>query len=316
MLVELLLFSILCSPTLATGLYVSPSGSDSNDGSLDNPFKSLETAQKAVRQFISNGNLESDLIVHLAPGHYTLSAPLNFASEDSGNNGHVVHWQGDPTGVTVSGGLKVAAWEAGDNGIYQADVPPGTQSRNLFVAGKAANYARKMLVRDDFTFDNTSMTWNNSDYDYLMQYADIANAEVRFVNSFTDRYAPIQSANTRELVMKQECWRKQIIGYDTVNAPFADYGVWVQNALSLLSEGGQFFLDSTAGKVYYKPLAGEDMTTIDAYLGLRETLLIVGGTYDDPAHDMVFSDISFVRLITPSAYHVTLVPAGYSITPW
>jgi hypothetical protein len=54
------------------------------------------------------------------------------------------------------------------------------------------------------------------------------------------------------------------LGYDTVSKPYADFGVWVQNALPLLTEGGQFCLDLGAGKTYYKPLSGENIETIQA----------------------------------------------------
>jgi hypothetical protein len=93
----------------------------------------------------------------------------------------------------------------------------------------------------------------------------------RFINSFADRYAPIKSAGSRELVMEQNTWFNQIGEYDTVSKPNADFGIWVQNALPLLTEGGQFYLDLGSGKIYYKPLSNENMETIQAYLGVSET---------------------------------------------
>ncbi|KAK3943404.1 hypothetical protein QBC46DRAFT_40050 [Diplogelasinospora grovesii] len=102
----------------------------------------------------------------------------------------------------------------------------------------------------------------------------------------------IRSVGNRQLNMEQFAWQNQIIGYDTVNQPNADFGVWVQNALALMSDGGQFYLDSKNGKVYYKPLAGENMATAETYLGLLEAIVVVGGTYDNPAHDITFQGIT------------------------
>jgi hypothetical protein len=195
----------------------------------------------------------------------------------------------------------VKGWTAGSNGVYSASAPIGVKSRNLYVNGQASNYARKKIAnRKDITYTSTSMKWTSSAYDWMTSTPGIANAEVRFLNSFADRYAPIKSAGNKELVMEQNTWSNQIWGYDTVDKPNADFGVWVQNALALLTEGGQFYLDSGAGKVYYKPLTGEKMETVQAYLGVLETLLIVGGTYDKPVHDISFEGISFVR--TPPLY--------------
>lgn len=79
------------------------------------------------------------------------------------------------------------------------------------------------------------------------------------------------------------------------NAPNADFGVWVQNAHALLIEGGEFYLDSAAGVVYYMPLAGQDMTTVQSYLGILEALVVIGGSYDAPAHNIAFTGFDYVR---------------------
>ena len=84
--------------------------------------------------------------------------------------------------------------------------------------------------------------------------------------------------SNRQLTMVQNAWKDSIIGYDTVNNNNADFGLWVQNALALLTEGGQFYLDSSAGRVCYKPLNGENMATVDTYLGIQECLIAVGNT--------------------------------------
>ncbi|EFQ92467.1 hypothetical protein CFE70_005016 [Pyrenophora teres f. teres 0-1] len=262
---KLLLFCVtFCAYTAhAVDLYVSPSGSDSNAGTAAAPFKTLTKAQQAVRNQIA-GTANEGITVHVGAGTYTLSAPLKFTSEDSGKNGVTVKWVG--TGATISGGLKITNWVAGSNGVYSADVPMGLKSRNLYVNGKASNYARKKIAnRKDFTYTST------------------------------DRYAPIKSVGNKQLIMKQNTWYNQIWGYDTVDKNNADFGVWVQNALALLTEGGQFYLDSAAGKIYYKPLSGENMASVYTYLGLSETLIVIGGTYADPVHDISFQDLNFAH---------------------
>jgi hypothetical protein len=253
----------------------------------------LPAAQQLVRQLLQK-TLKADINVYLAPGVYALSAPLYFTASDSGRNGFKVNWIGSGSGVVVSGGLKITGWTQGSNGVYSASIPTGTTSRNLYVGGKAANYARRKITRGDFSYTSTGMTWTNSQYDWLQTTAGIANAEVRFISSFTDRYSPIQSVGNRQLVMKQNAWADNLIGYDTVNQPNADFGVWVQGALALLTEGGEFYVDSQGGKVYYKPLNGENLGSLDTYLGVRETILAIGGTYDSPTHDITFQNIGFV----------------------
>ncbi|KAF2275439.1 pectin lyase-like protein [Westerdykella ornata] len=291
----LLIYAALCSNFVAAvDFYVAPNGSDNGDGtSPTTAFQTLSKAQQAVRKQIASG-MQENITVHVGPGTYSLSAPLKFTADDSGKGGFTVHWVG--SGALISGGQKVTGWTAGSNGVYSASVPAGLKSRNLYVNGKASNYARKKIAnRKDFTYTSTGMKWTSSSYDWITSTPGIAGAELRFLNSFADRYAPIKSAGNRELVMEQNTWYNQLWGYDTVNKNNADFGVWVQNALALLTEGGQFYLDSGAGKVYYKPLSGERMDSIEAYLGVLEALVIFGGTYTNPVHDISFEGISFAH---------------------
>lgn len=154
------LLSAVLSGTLvaSTDLYVSTAGSDSNTGSTGAPFQTLTKAQQAVRSLIA-GSLKEDVTVHVADGVYSLTSTLVFTTADSGNNGHAITWKADGGNAIISGGIKVTGWTQGANGVYSASVPAGTKSRNLYVSGKASNYARKKLAnRKDFTYTSTGMS--------------------------------------------------------------------------------------------------------------------------------------------------------------
>jgi hypothetical protein len=279
----------------ALDFYVVSSSNPSGDGSSPhNPFSNLVDAQAAVRKV--TGQMSENITVHVADGLYILDAPLNFTSADSGQNGHTVIWQATGKNATVSGGVQVTDWKLvnGSSNIYSAKVTKGLLSRNLFVNGWAANYARRKVQRGDFQFTNTSITWASPQYDWLMTTPGIGNAEIRAINSFTDRYAPIESVGNRSLIMKHNSWANNIIGYDTIPQPNADFGFYVQNVLALLSQGGEYYLDSDAGIVYYVPLASESMDTAETFLGRLEALFVVGGTYNSPAHDISFMGLNFV----------------------
>lgn len=281
----------------ALEFYVVPSYNLSGQAkglSLQTPFSGLQDAQAAVRKAVTN--MTDNITVHVADGLYILDTQLNFTSADSGRNGHTVTWKSAGSNATISGGIRVSDWKLVNSttNIYSANVPKGLRSRNLYVNGWAANYARRMIQRNDFQYTNTSMVWTSPQYDWLMTTPGISNAEIRAISSFTDRYAPIDSVGNRELIMKQDSWENNIIGYDTISQPNADFGFWIQNALALLDEGGEHYLDSEAGVVYYKPLAGENIHTADTYIGKLESLVVVGGTYDEPAHDISFNGLHFV----------------------
>jgi hypothetical protein len=289
----LILLASLLVPAAALDIFVAPDGADTNDGSQARPLKTIPAAQRAVQAQLAKSSTEN-ITVQLAPGTYTLATPLRLTDKDSGKPGTPVRWVGRD--ATLSGGIEVTGWTAGTDGVYSANAPVGTKSRNLYVNGKASNFARRKINRRDLQYTTTSVKWSNSGLDWITSVPGIDRAEIRWINSFTDRYAPISSVKNRELVMKQNWWFLNTWGYDHIAKPNADFGVWIQNARNLLSEGGQFYLDSAAGKVYYKPLNGENMATAKTYLGVLETLIAVGGTsYSSPAHDITFSGINFAH---------------------
>ena len=152
---------------LAVDLYVSTSGSNKNSGGQTDPFQSPGKVQQVVRTLVS-GSLDEDVTIHIADGVYGLTSSLVFTTADSGTNGHTIYWNADGTRAIVSGGIKVTSWTQGSSGMYSASVPSGTNSRNLFVGGKASNYAqRKIANRKDFTYISNGITWTNGQYDWV-----------------------------------------------------------------------------------------------------------------------------------------------------
>jgi hypothetical protein len=87
--------------------YVSLNGTDAAAGTLHDPFRSFERAQKAVRGVVNT--TDDDVRVYVAPGTYYLDQPLLFTDLDSGHNGHKVIWEAQDLdkGVNVSGGYVV-----------------------------------------------------------------------------------------------------------------------------------------------------------------------------------------------------------------
>jgi hypothetical protein len=127
--------------------YVSGSGNDEGGGTKDQPFKTLRKAQQAVRNLLLQGAQTEDINIRVSPGVFPLTATLVFNSPDSGKNGFRVNWIGNNT--ILSGGLRLTGWTQGTSGVYSATIPVGTESRNLYVNGMAANYARRKINRKD-----------------------------------------------------------------------------------------------------------------------------------------------------------------------
>lgn len=127
---------------MATDIYISPQGSDSNPGSIDLPLKTLKRAKEVISQSGALGNSEVNVI--LREGTYYLEKPLSFSSSDSGTDSHPVTFSSHhDEKVIISGGLKLdLEWSPFRDGIWKADTPAGCEMDQLFINGKRQHMAR------------------------------------------------------------------------------------------------------------------------------------------------------------------------------
>ncbi len=273
-------------------LYAAPTGSGTACTAAQ-PC-SLSQAQTNVRA-IAPG-MTGDIVVQLAGGTYTLSAPLTFGAADSGTGGNTVRWQAAAgTRPIISGAQKVTGWTLADSAqnVWRASVGTGFDSRQLYVDGRIATRARTQVNRADFTASTTGLSFTNGSLGYLNNLANKSRVELESVNSFTDRYVPVQTIANNTLTMQQPAWNNNSWGYDTLTRPFRAGPMYLVNAREFLDAAGEWYLDTAAGALYYKPLSGQNMATADVQLPRLESLLRVGGTYASPAHHIAFDGLQF-----------------------
>ena len=106
-----LLFVAICFLLSADSLhsievFVSPQGKPKATGTKQNPFDSLHSAQRAVRE------LNEPVTIIIQEGRYEISNPLVFTEKDSGTSENLILWQAeDGATVTVSGGRRIMNWK-------------------------------------------------------------------------------------------------------------------------------------------------------------------------------------------------------------
>ncbi|MEV6006937.1 ricin-type beta-trefoil lectin domain protein [Streptomyces sp. NPDC051976] len=275
-----------------TTLYASPSGSGTAcSASAPCSLTQVKSAVEAI-----DANMSGDIAVQLAGGTYRMSSPLSLGGADSGSNGHQVVWQAQAgQSPVLSGGRQVTGWTLKDaaNNIYAAPVPTGADSRQLYVDGALAPRAAITISRSDVKVTAGGMTIANPALNYLATLPQQNRIEVESQNSFTDRYAPVQSINGTAVTMQQPAWNNNNWGYDTLASPFAGGTLLLENSYSFLKTPGQWYLDPAAGQLYYKAPAGWSSTAHDIELPQLTSLLQVGGSYASPAHDISFQGIAF-----------------------
>jgi hypothetical protein len=285
---------VQAGPAFAAGttLYASPSGSGTTcSASLPCSITQAKTNVRAI-----NSSMTADITVELADGTYRLSAPLTFTSADSGTGGYTVTWKAAlGARPVVTGAQKATGWTVQDStkNIWKADVGTGFDTRQLYVDGVLATRARASLTRSYLTATTSGYTFTNSSLSYLNSLAQPGRTEIHGIGSFTDRYAPVTGISSGTITMAQPSWNNNTFGYDTLTSPYRSGPLYIENAYEFLDTAGEWYLDTSTGTLYYKPLSGQDMSTADVEVPKLQSLIGVGGTYASPATHIAFSGLQF-----------------------
>jgi hypothetical protein len=280
-------------------IHVSPAGLDTNPGTQAQPVQTLQQAQRMVRAV--NQAMTSDVTVVMEDGTFRLASPLTLDASDSGTNGHNVVWTAAPGArPVVAGSARITGWSpVTGSRVWVAQGPRGLRTRQLYVAGARAERAGGPLP--------VSLTRNASGYTassaVMAGWRDPsgqAPPEVEFVyprglGVWTEPRCPVASLSGRTVLMAQPCWNNSTKrGTNHVGPGRLTTGpARVENAFQLLTRPGQWYLDTGSGKLYYQPLPGQDMTTIDVEAPVLQSLVTGGGTPASPLHNVVFNGIQF-----------------------
>lgn len=291
-------------------LSVSPTGTGSSCTATA-PC-SLTTARDKVRSLVPRA--AGDIVVELSGGTYRLSTPLRLGVEDSGRPGHRVVYRAAAGQTPVfSGARQVTGFKKVDaaKNIYQAAVPVGTESRDLFVDGVRA--PRAAGPRDPGGFSVTATGFTTSDPAYTT-WTNASRVEVVRNSGWKQMRCPLASitksaSGGSDLMVDPGCWNNNHNSVPNPGFPFNGAGLptldgvtWLENAYQLLGTPGQFYLDSGAGKLSYVPRPGQDMSKVDVEVPVTQQLLDISGT---PGHLAPLNDTDWRMVYTGAWNHST-----------
>ena len=292
--------------------YVSPTGSDENPGTESKPFATIEKARDAVREI--NRAMTGNVVVVLRGGTYAIDRTITFDHRDSGSGGHDVVYRSHPGETAViSGGKPIAGWQPDADGRWKAKARID-DFRQLYVDGVRAVRARggglaggELFGSDGYKTTAVEMAdWGNQS-DIELCYHVVwchTRCKVQSIKRDGDRAV---------VTMLQPHFTHARIK-EGVHITLPSY---VENALELLDEPGEWYLDRTAEAVYYIPKPGEDMTKVNVIVPVVETLVELRGTLDRPVHNMRFEGITFKHgsWLRPGRIGLVDVQANFVI-PW
>jgi parallel beta-helix repeat protein len=285
-------------------LYVSPTGSDSNNGSTPiSAFATLSKARDAVRAI--NANMTGDIVVEIAKGDYPVTETVTFTEQDSGNNGfNVVYKNQDGIGsARFIGGTKVTGWTTYKDNIYQANVGTGPGFTTLYENGIRADMARwpkrtspfatsrggYLVFTDkkgeDLTYQDNALSPDGTAFDPTGK--DFGNAWVYAWNGGDGhRWC---SANTAVTAVSNG-----VISIKPCSLGWPPDSFIIEGSLGLLTQPGEFFYDKTAGTLYYSSRFPGPIEQQEIIAPQLVRLIDVTGSSDStPAHNIQFSGLTF-----------------------
>jgi len=125
----------------AVDLYVAPTGSDQNPGTLSQAFATLKQAQLEARKSAGREAVN----IFLREGTYYLPEALVLTASDSGAKEKPVVYQAfAKERAVISGGVRLTdlQWTPYKDGIMQTKMPAGFTTDQLFVNGESQSMAR------------------------------------------------------------------------------------------------------------------------------------------------------------------------------
>lgn len=281
-------------------IFVSPQGKDSWSGTLKKPFLSIERAQESVRNLRQETN--DDITVYLRGGDYPLQKALVFTPEDGGKEGQTVNYQAYlREQVLVHGGQELEGWKAGENGLWVTDYD-GPYFRQLYVNSKRATRARHPNKGSYFKvngvdFKNREVLVGRKDIAPLLNEKGLemiwqihwAESILR-VQSLSNAGGHVNSHNGN-LSLHPDDAAILFVRPNPNHRTGQSYHF--ENALSLVDEPGEWFLDTENKKVYYFPGKGETLDNTTLFVPVLETLLKVEGTAEQRVKNLNFKKLSF-----------------------
>lgn len=272
-------------------------GSDENDGTETAPLKSVYAARDLAAKF--KDTMENDITIYVRGEQY-LDKTFELTDKNSGGNGYTItytSWGDEKATFTMAKKYTGFTLHDADKDIWKVYVGRGADSRQAYfndvrgVRAKTVGY----LTNCDFV----DMSYYLCDDFYLLDLKKPQEVEGKWHLLWND---------SRHLV-------KSITEQDgRVRIDFSDYFTtnmgriyhdgnknirrqtpsFLENAYEFLDECGEWYLDKDEGYVYYKPMAHEDMSTMELKLPVGEYMINgKGSEFSKPLENVTFDNIIF-----------------------
>ena len=311
------LTSIVKAAPAPLNLYVSPDGSDSFTGTqshnnrqkTDGPFMTVTHARDIVRGFIRAGDGKPlrPIDVYLRGGTYFLAQPLLLTPDDSGTADCPITYAAyENEKPVLSAGRPVRGWgkvQLNGRDMWGAMVRQFKESTNCFQE-LWVNGQRRVLARSPnegcFRIDQAPDVNQQTPQDQgqtrfgfhegdLKNWPDATEARVVLMSLWAESHLPVASIDEKQRLIH--------FTRPTIHKITPDDRYWIEGAVELLDEPGEWFFDRKAGTLYYIPEPGEVMLGSEVVIPWYTHVLRLQGSPEDGrfVEHLIFRGITFAN---------------------
>ena len=257
--------------------------------------------------------------VRVKKGVYPLKETIVLTPADSGTPAAPVEWIGED-GAVLSGGEVLGGWTDDGDGVWSAPLPQGPDGRpvffeSLYVNGRRADRARlplngafhaktwseEAVVEDGVTnyIERTTVAEEGLEALAGLSRAELDAAQWRAFVKWAYAAYPVESydAATGALVVRGS---DKIVSWKAWDDS-ANY-FYLENVAAGFTKPGQWLYDAKAGRVRYRPLAGEKLGALEAIAPTARLVSLVEfrGDFEkrEYVHDIRFRNLGFTATRT------------------
>ncbi len=306
-------FSLMLSGRGAADLYVAPNGNDGWSGDLaepnaaktNGPFATLTRARDEIRKRNATPAGKGPITVYLRQGVYSLPETFELDAQDSGTAGGSITYRAcERERVVITGGKPIGGFTQHRGKVLKTDMNAqglqGISFRQLFYDGRRQPLARY----PNFDAENPyGGGWAYADGKPVPMYQEVPGEDrhsLQYRESDARQWARAEEGEV--FVFPRYNWWNNLVRIKSVDhaarkitlAGDCSYPIrptdryYVQGMFEELDAPGEWYLDQSAGQLYFWPPEALEPAGVTAYAPVLRTILELNG-----ANHVVFRGVTF-----------------------
>ena len=274
--------------------FISPSGKDTNPGSKNQPFATLERAWKEASAVSGTGL--KNITLWLRGGTYLIDQPMVLNPLPQHENLQVSFKACKKEKPVITGGMGLSGWVKAENGLWTAPLPSKLQSgfRELFVNGKRAIRARHpnqgyLRVKQAGEDRRTSFFFEKGDFPVpefpsdaevvLLHDWSISRMAVKEIDKSTGRLTAVESIGAK------------VPDFFTIDNWEKNPRYFLENSMEFLDANQEWFCDFRKGQIYIR-LPGNEVPE-NVVVPVSEGLITLRGQESNCIKNVHFEGLTF-----------------------